>query len=534
MIIKIGYAVGNGTRQSGSRIFPVGPDSSTINTVSAGSFIIKRTNIKTGKQLLFYMTSMIWVLSYALLAFSVSLILNKSLSVFYVGLFMSITSFIAIFADIPLGYIQKIISGRWLLFLSLLGLIFTTFIFLGGQSIILITFLAVLIYGISHDLYDITMLSYIFQNSHPEEYSQNISQKNVAEALGLLAGLSITSTFGLVEKLFDPLWIALIFFIVVSLFILIFFNKTEYDVQLSDFDVKVLIHQFTPDELMNNLEHFMVGGKKVALDKIAEAKDALRQKMEKKQMIVLRPIRPLQKFEQKSFSKELKKSFQGVGSIFAPPKLPLIWSGITIAFFSFWDTFVITFQPIFISEQVIKPAGMGSGLTGVIIAIFIIPLFVCQVPFAKIADKIGRPFFIYLGTAISAVSVFGFSYSTDVAWIILVGLANSVGYAAAFPTGQAFFAQRFQENYAMIHNTQTMDANTAAGPLKMLINFGNVFGTLMGGVLISVFDFKITFMILSGFLAVFFLLSLLAAAWVTKPIMAAIGVPVSPNTATTI
>lgn len=466
------------------------------------------------------MTGMVWVLSYALLAFSVSLILSKNLSVFYVGLFMSITSFIAIFADIPLGYIQKIISSRWLLFLSVLGLIFTTFIFLGGQSVILITFVAVLIYGLSHDLYDITMLSYIFQNSHPEEYSQNISQKNVAEALGLLMGLGITSTFGLIEKIFDPLWIALIFFIVASLFILLFFNKAEYEVQLTDFDAKVLIHQFTPDELMNNLEHFVVGGKKVALDKIAEAKEALSQKMHNKQMIVLKPIRPLQQFEQESFSKELKESFQGVGSIFAPPKLPLIWSSIIVAFFSFWDTFVITFQPIFISEQVIKPAGMSHGLTGVIIALFIIPLFVCQVPFAKLADKIGRPFFMYLGTAISAVSVFGFSYSSDVAWIILVGLANSVGYAAAFPTAQAFFAQRFQENYAVLHNTQTVDANAAAGPLKMLINFGNVFGTLIGGVLISLFDFKITFILLAGFLAVVFFLSLLAAAWVTKPIMA--------------
>ncbi|MEK7545216.1 MAG: MFS transporter [Patescibacteria group bacterium] len=485
---------------------------------SPTSFLLKKTNIKTGKQLLFHLTAMMWVFSYSLLAFSVSLILSEKLSVFFVGLFMSITGLIAIFADVPMGYIQKIIPSRWLLFFSILGLMFATFIFLASKIAIIIIFLAVLIYGLTHDLYDITMLSYIFQNSHPEQYSQNISQKNVAEALGLVLGLGMTSAFGIIRNLFDPLWITLIFLLVTAIFILLFFNKTEYDVEISELDTKVIANKFSAQELIDGLENFMISSKNVAIDKIHAAQEAIKEKIGNKQVVMLKPIRPLQTFEKEGFIKELKDSFAGLGSIFSPPKAPLIWSSIVVAFFSFWDTFVITFQPIFILKEVIIPAKLSPAYTGLIIGIFIIPLFLCQVPFSKLSEKIGRPFFMYLGLGLAAASIFGFSISHDVFWVILMGLGNSIGYAAAFPTAQSFFAERFQENYALIHNTQTIDANVSAGPLKMIINSGNVFGTFIGGVIISVFSFDVAFISISAFLAVTFLVSLLGIAWVTKSI----------------
>jgi MFS family permease len=485
--------------------------------MSAASFILKRTNITTGKQLLFYTTAMVWVMSYTLLAFSVSLILSEKLSVFWIGLFMSLTDFISIFADVPIGFFQKIFSQRTLLLLSVLALIITTAIFIGGQSMIFVTFIAVLIYGLARDLYDITMLTYIFQNAHPESYSQDISQRNVAEALGLLGGLAITTLLNFTRVLFDPLWFTVLAFVVTGIFIALFFNKTQYDISVTDLDTKMFTNALTAQEVMANMKDFWVSKKKIQIDNIGEAQKALQDKMDQGNVIALKPIQK-QQFEQESFSKELKESIQGVFSIVSPPKAPLIWSSLVIGFFSFWDTFVVTFQPIYIAKDVVAVAKMNPAYTYIIISVLVIPLFLCQVPFSKLADKFGRPLFMFIGIAMTAASVYGFTISNDVMWTILMGLINSMGYAAAFPVGQAFFAQRFQENYAIIHNTQTMDTNVSAGPLKMILNFGNVFGSLVGGALIAALGFKTGFLFIAGFLVVMFLVSLLAVFAVTKPI----------------
>lgn len=496
-----------------------------MNTVG---YILKRTNITTGNQMIYYFSAILWTLVYTVLSFSLALILASHLSIFFVGLFTGLSSLFAIFIDIPFGYAQKIFRPRTLMVMSSLMVMATILIFIGSAQIILLAFLATTLYGLGHDLYDITAMTYIFKKSPPEEYSQNISQKNVAEALGVLVGLGLSSLIALSG--IPELWILLVLSLLVSYSIFAFFDKAEFEVPVSEMDANVFKGQFNLQDIGTHLKDFLVSSTIQALISLETGAKAVREKLEPTKTLVLKPVQK-EKYSENALIKEFKDAWTGIKGIFTPViKWPLLWSGLITLFFSLWDTFIITFQPIFITKIVVVENHLNPGFAGIIIGLFIIPLFVFQVPFAKLADKWGKHFFMIGGLIFSIISMAMFGIFTDVFMVILGGFLNSIGYSASFPSAQAFFAQRFQENYAVVHSTQTMDANVSAAPLKLILNIGNVFARVLGGILIALLSFRPTFLFMGLIVLTIFLLSLIMYKAITKPILIPQIVPASETT----
>lgn len=376
-----------------------------------------------------------------------------------------------------------------------------------------------LIYGFAYDVYHITMISYIFDISSPEEYSQSISQKSVADALGLILGLLLATILNFISFI-NPFVFILVGAGFVLLFVFTFFDQAEYDTSLDKMSSDAITGKLAPREMMSSIKDFFVSSAISGLNKLEDVAHSLKDKMDKKTVIVLKTIGPLQTYHKESMIDGIKESFTSLFRIFYPvPQWPLVWSSAVTIFFSLWDTFVTTFMLLFIIEKVVKDNHINPMFSGLVIAVIAAPLFVCQIPFAKLADKIGKPFFMYAGSLISAVAIAALGFSTDLYWVLLAGIVNSIGYAMAFPAAQGYFAQRFQEHHMKIHNTNEMDTNASAGPLKTLIDFGNVIAQLLGGALIAIAGFSPTFIFFGFVLFAVFAVSMVMMPLVLKHIL---------------
>ena len=66
--------------------------------------------------------------------------------------------------------------------------------------------------------------------------------------------------------------------------------------------------------------------------------------------------------------------------------------------------------------------------------------------------------------------------------ILFIGLAliNSMGYACGMALGQNQFLDAYNKIYAKTLNLKEIDANAAAGPMKILQNAANVIGLIFG------------------------------------------------------
>lgn len=80
--------------------------------------------------------------------------------------------------------------------------------------------------------------------------------------------------------------------------------------------------------------------------------------------------------------------------------------------------------------------------------------------------------------------------------VILCGIVNSFGFAAGMGMAQGGFLDLYNKVYAKKLSFTEIESNASASPMKMLQNFANVLGLVLGGILLAVFDFH-------GFFAVF-------------------------------
>lgn len=466
----------------------------------------------------FYLTAMMWVAAYTLFAYSVVIFLNETVqSTFLVGIFLGMGSLMAVLLDVPFGYAQKVISPRWLLATSILGMMTTVTIFLLAYSNISLVFVAALLYGLSHDLYDVTMLSYIFNSSLPAQYGQNISLKNVAEALGILFGLIFSGALLFFGSMVAQL--ALMGILLVSLIIVLAIFDRDKAAELPKDRADALS---TVTHTAQELTAGSVRGLKTSaisiIDVTQKGLESVKQSLDKGK-IILKPLQPGKDSTMSKIWEEIRESFRGIATIFTGEKLniPLLWSMVVLLLFSFWDTFVITFQPLFLSKFLVS-ADVPSFISGgVIMAVFILPLFGLLVPFSKWADTYGRQKFIIGGLIISGVSLFFFGQVDNIWVLALLGMSNSVGYAAVMPSVQAMFAEKLNEHIAFSMGKTEIDSNTGAAPLKMLLNVGNVVGQMAGGTLIAIFGFNIFFMFFGGILVMCFVGSLFMYPWLSKP-----------------
>lgn len=79
--------------------------------------------------------------------------------------------------------------------------------------------------------------------------------------------------------------------------------------------------------------------------------------------------------------------------------------------------------------------------------------------------------------------------------VVIFGMINSTGYAAGYPMSQAIFADEYNKSYARVTESNIINADVSAAPLKILNNFANAVGLIFGGALISLVGFSGMFVV---------------------------------------
>lgn len=93
--------------------------------------------------------------------------------------------------------------------------------------------------------------------------------------------------------------------------------------------------------------------------------------------------------------------------------------------------------------------------------------------------------------------------------VLLIGVVNSIGYAAAMPLAQGEFSDSYNQVYAEKRKLTEIDSNASSAPLKMILNLANVVGLVMGGILIAIVGFNGTFFVLGLILMGIFIMSIM-------------------------
>lgn len=96
------------------------------------------------------------------------------------------------------------------------------------------------------------------------------------------------------------------------------------------------------------------------------------------------------------------------------------------------------------------------------------------------------------------MGIFAMASTLSPVIILSLALINSLGYACGMSTGQNQFLDTYNRIYAAHENLTEINANASSGPMKVIQNMANVFGLVIGGILIS-FGFP-AFFILFGLL----------------------------------
>ncbi len=511
-----------------------------------------KTTIQTKRTLMYYAGAMNFMFVYTILGYSIAIFLmerfpNNPNAIFLVGLILGMASVFGLFVDVFLSYLQKLFQPRKLILTAIIGLILTVSIFLASQMVDtlkwpLFTVVAACFYGWSYDLYEVTMSTMIFESTKNEEYARAISQKKVAEALGMLFGIiisGITLHYGsTIAQIF-----LLIFLTSIFVFFKLHFNQEADNVALkfsekSGIQWKEIFASLSDtEEVKNKLSHTesSLKEKVIALSiKTAEeirklpenalelkkstqallesARLTLLDLLAKEEEIVREKV-PELPFHPKDMVKEVHNAFASFFRIFnANTPFSLLWVTFIVTFFSFWDTMAITFQPLFF-KNFQENFGIFSSF---FMLFFVLPVFLCEIPFATLADKYGRHIMIFLGISISGISLVFLGLAESAfggsIWVILLaGVGNAVGYAAAFSPAQAKFADEL-ERFAKLEG-KILTSSEISAPLRITLNIGNILGQIAGGLIFSLLGFFNGFFMF-GVLLVF--VSILSAVQYSK------------------
>lgn len=168
--------------------------------------------------------------------------------------------------------------------------------------------------------------------------------------------------------------------------------------------------------------------------------------------------------------------------------------------FGAWDTFASSFLLDYLAK-------FAPNFHYMLLACIAIPAYLAQGMFIKLSSKIGVFAVISLGLVLAIGSMFGFVFMmpdantlnvaeqsvTDVAmnvttalpWqaigmLIIFGMINSLGYAAAMSLSQEGFLTSYNTTYASKLNLTEIDANASSAPMKIVQNLANVFGLILG------------------------------------------------------
>lgn len=193
----------------------------------------------------------------------------------------------------------------------------------------------------------------------------------------------------------------------------------------------------------------------------------------------------------------------------------LLWSTVSIILFGCWDTIVMTFFITFLDES-LKSSGIQNIIRSgfILIGILAIPAYALQLFWIDKAKTYGKFNIITMGIFVSAVALFGLSISGNFEHIMgllavmVFGMINSTGYAASYPMSQSIFADEYNKSYARTAESNVINADVSAAPLKILNNFANAVGLIFGGALISFIGFSGMFIVYGAAMLIWGIMSM--------------------------
>ncbi|MDD4151370.1 MAG: MFS transporter [Candidatus Gracilibacteria bacterium] len=492
-----------------------------------GNYITAETSFDEIKRKNFFFYSFIrafvWMCFHFTLVFFFLLQLESPI---IVGIFLALGNLVSFVVDSPVGVIQKYFKSKTLFLFGAILMLIVSAIFLyfiystnsitidesmtttdfsliqfqklfGSVLNIFLLLVSVVFYGIIKELSDVTSLSYIMNNADPSEYADLLSRNNIFFGIGSLCGL-ISS--GIILSFNTTLAVSILVFLigVFIFFIIKYFDNSIDHIKFSDIQK---LKYITKENVLASIKDYTtkVLNKEELLEKAKGAKILFLKPMELKNKIDFNEIYLTTKDDIKNFFEII---FQ------APYNYRLLIMGSILVLFGFWDTFVTSFLIDFLNG-ILESSKVPKLISAyVFIAMLAIPAYGAQIYLIGLAKKIGTLKILLPGILISGISVFMFGIFETFLLVLLLGLLNSLGYAAGMPTSQAEFSSEYNNTYAEKKNLKTIDSNASRAPLKMLLNLANVLGLFVGGIFVSIIGYAGTFFLFGFILIAIFVLSI--------------------------
>lgn len=500
----------------------------------------------------FYFAACYAIFTYSIVMFLLEYFPNNPKAIFFIGILLVIASISGMFINGIWQYLQKVLSPKTLMSLAISGLMIGVSIFLLGKiyptwfaSGALLVF-AVCCYMWVYDLAEITLTTLILKRSSPDGQGREFAQKKIAQSIGMLTGVIIGGILSLMSSFLAQV------FLLCLLFTSFFFFRYHFENDEDDFAISfasstdwkdVLLSLSKPDivkekikgstenlqkkviALSENVSHkitnevsSVIQNPSIAMEAVQEVQHKTASILNEARLILLDLLAEENEIKRESVPKRnfyLKEIFSDMGNSFSlisksfsfSARYILFLSCLMVIFFSFWDTMAITYQPIFLQHF---KESLGF-FTAFILFLFILPIFLLQYPFAILAEKFGDTTILMLGLFISGFSLIMLGllesvWGNSITVLILSGLGNSIGYAAAFASAQSTFIAQLRWN--LQQSSTAFDDGAIAATLQLALNIGNIFGQLFGGVIFALLGFYLGFLLIGVFLMALFFISL--------------------------
>lgn len=472
-----------------------------------------------------------WILFHFTIIFFFWLLLE---SILLVGIFLWIWNLIALVLDIPIWTLQKYIKPKNFIIIGASFMIIACFIFLkfiyfedissflpGGNSIlektasfwlvflnsslnIILLILASIFYWVIKESFDVTILSYIFNNSTPSEYASILSKYNIYNWWWAMIWL----IFSWILLSFN-IKIAIVLFIIILIWFLVFILKyfDNKDKTLEFWEIKKIKLDVLKNDLLSKKDEIIW---QINTKKLIELSRTSK-------IILLKPIEIKKQINFKDVYTSSINSFNIFYTILTkiPRNIFILWFLCLIMIYWFWDTFVATYLIEFLkkiiwlnSDDFVVKQTKWLFTWYVLLWLLIIPAFWTQKFFINLSKKIWVFKVIIFWNILSAISLILFWITDKLYFVLLFWVINSIWYAATMPLAQSFFSGLYNEEYAKKFNLKEIDSTVSRAPLKVVLNRANVIWILFWALIVKIFWFNLFFIIFWLFIFCFFVFSM--------------------------
>lgn len=436
-------------------------------------------------------------------------------SVVLVWIFLWIWNFFAFLLDIPIWIIQNYFKSKTLYLIASISqivamLIFADFIFnysnfiasateeiwyiwefLSNWLNIVLLVIASICYWLTKELQDVTSISYILNNSSPNQYASIFSKNNLAMWIWSLFWLLLSW----VILTFNPKLI--IFCVILIIFMIIYLTSRFFDNSVETIELK----DITKFKVLFDKDNYKDFWEKVGdiWDNIKEKVVSTVSKIELKDIIDKTKYLFIKPAEKKSglsiwiLITETKKAFITTYNVLTKSNWILIvyWSIVVLLTFWFRDTFASTFLINYLDE-------LKKWWSYILLWLIAVPAYWLQWFFWKMADKFWSLKVSMVWLILSWTSLFFMwvlSWTKDVTLLMSLALLNAVWYASCMSLSQALFLESYNKTYANYNNLKEIDANASAAPMKILQNLANVFWLLFWWLILGILNYMWFFIV---------------------------------------